>query len=155
MNRNNEAHFNQIPKTNISRSRFKRDQNVKFTFDAGKLIPFYVDEVLPGDTFSVNTAGLVRMTTPVFPVMDNSYLDVYYFFVPNRIVWEHWKEFMGENTTGAWEHKILIVLSDGKPNDVKVTKTSSVAFNRDADYKGIKAVKDTAHEVRKARTTVS
>ena len=105
MNRNNEAHFNQIPKTNISRSRFKRDQNVKFTFDAGKLIPFYVDEVLPGDTFSVDTAGLVRMTTPIFPVMDNAYLDVYYFFVPNRIVWEHWKEFMGENTTGAWEQK--------------------------------------------------
>lgn len=78
---------------------------MKFTFDAGKLIPYYVDEVLPGDTFSVDTAGLVRMTTPIFPVMDNAYLDVYYFFVPNRIVWEHWKEFMGENTTGAWEQK--------------------------------------------------
>lgn len=103
MNRNNEAHFNQIPQTRISRSRFKRDQNVKFTFDAGKLIPFYVDEVLPGDTFSVDTAGLVRMTTPIFPVMDNAYLDIYYFFVPNRIVWQHWKEFMGENTTGAWK----------------------------------------------------
>lgn len=105
MNRNNEAHFNQIPQTHISRSRFKRDQNVKFTFDAGKLIPFYVDEVLPGDTFSVDTAGLVRMTTPIFPVMDNAYLDVYYFFVPNRIVWENWKAFMGENTTTAWEQK--------------------------------------------------
>lgn len=105
MNRNNEAHFNRIPQTHISRSRFKRDQNVKFTFNAGKLIPFYVDEVLPGDTFSVDTAGLVRMSTPIFPVMDNAYLDVYYFFVPNRIVWEHWKEFMGENTTRAWEQK--------------------------------------------------
>ena len=103
MNRNNESHFNQIPQTFISRSRFKRDQNVKFTFDAGKLIPFYVDEVLPGDTFSVDTIGLVRMTTPIFPVMDNAYLDVYYFFVPNRIVWENWKEFCGENTAGAWE----------------------------------------------------
>lgn len=105
MNRNNESHFNQIPQTFISRSRFKRDQNVKFTFDAGKLIPFYVDEVLPGDTYSVDTIGLVRMSTPIFPVMDNAYLDVYYFFVPNRIVWEHWKEFCGENTTGAWEQK--------------------------------------------------
>ena len=105
MNRNNEAHFNQIPQTFISRSRFKRDQNVKFTFDAGKLIPFYVDEVLPGDTFSVDTIGLVRMTTPIFPVMDNAYLDVYYFFVPNRIVWENWKEFCGENTGAAWEQK--------------------------------------------------
>ena len=106
MNRNNEAHFNQIPQTHISRSRFKRDQNIKFTFDAGKLIPFYVDEVLPGDTFAVDTAGIVRMTTPIFPVMDNAYLDVYYFFVPNRIVWEHWREFMGENTTRAWEQEI-------------------------------------------------
>lgn len=103
MNRNNEAHFNQIPQTYISRSRFKRDQDIKLTFDAGKLIPFYVDEVLPGDTFSVDTAGIVRMTTPIFPVMDNAYLDLYYFFVPNRIVWEHWKEFCGENTSGAWE----------------------------------------------------
>ena len=106
MNRNNEAHFNQIPQTKISRSRFKRDQNIKLTFDAGKLIPFYVDEVLPGDTFSVDTAGIVRMSTPIFPVMDNCYLDLYYFFVPNRIVWEHWKEFMGENTTNAWKQEI-------------------------------------------------
>jgi len=102
MNRNNEAHFNQIPQIHISRSRFKRDQDIKLTFSAGKLIPFYVDEVLPGDTFSVDTAGLVRMTTPIFPVMDNCYLDLYYFFVPNRIVWNHWKQFMGENDTTAW-----------------------------------------------------
>lgn len=105
MNRNNEAHFNQIPQTHISRSRFKRDQDIKLTFDAGKLIPFYVDEVLPGDTFSVDTAGIIRMTTPIFPVMDNAYLDLYYFFVPNRIVWNHWKEFMGENTAKAWKQE--------------------------------------------------
>ena len=94
-----------VPKAEIPRSSFRMQKGYKTTFDAGKLIPFYVDEVLPGDTFSVDTAGLVRMTTPIFPVMDNAYLDVYYFFVPNRIVWEHWKEFMGENTTGAWEQK--------------------------------------------------
>lgn len=119
MNRNNEAHFNQIPQTHISRSRFKRDQDIKLTFDAGKLIPFYVDEVLPGDTFSVDTAGIVRMTTPIFPVMDNAYLDLYYFFVPNRIVWEHWKEFCGEDRTGAWEQKTTytvpqIIISSAK-----------------------------------------
>lgn len=124
MNRNNEAHFNQIPKTYISRSRFKRDQNVKFTFDAGKLIPFYVDEVLPGDTFSVDTIGLVRMTTPIFPVMDNAYLDMYYFFVPNRIVWEHWKEFCGENTTKAWEQTTKYTVPAIKiTNDVIKNKT--------------------------------
>lgn len=102
MKRNNEAHFNQVPNLEITRSRFKRDQDIKLTFDAGQLIPFYVDEVLPGDTFSIDNVGLVRMSTPIFPVMDNCYLDYYYFFVPNRILWEHWKEFMGEVTNEPW-----------------------------------------------------
>lgn len=102
MRRNNEAHFNQVPNLEITRSRFKRDQDIKLTFDAGQLIPFYVDEVLPGDTFSIDNVGLVRMSTPIFPVMDNCYLDYYYFFCPNRILWEHWKEFMGEVTNEPW-----------------------------------------------------
>lgn len=103
MNRNNEAHYLNIPKLNISRSRFNRPQDIKLTFDAGELIPFYVDEVLPGDTFSVDQAAVIRMSTPKFPTMDNAYIDFYYFFVPNRIIWDHWKEFMGENNTGPWE----------------------------------------------------
>lgn len=103
MNRNNEAHFLNVPQLNISRSRFNRTQDIKLTFDAGELIPFYVDEVLPGDTFSVDQAAVIRMTTPKYPVMDNAYIDFYYFFVPNRIIWDHWKEFMGENNTGPWE----------------------------------------------------
>lgn len=102
MKRNNEAHFNQVPNLEITRSRFKRDQDIKLTFDAGQLIPFYIDEVLPGDTFSIDNVGLVRMSTPIFPVMDNCYLDYYYFFCPNRILWEHWKEFMGEVTDEPW-----------------------------------------------------
>lgn len=102
MKRNNEAHFNQVPNLEITRSRFKRDQDIKLTFDAGQLIPFYVDEVLPGDTFSVDHVGLVRMSTPIYPVMDNSYIDYYYFFTPVRILWEHWKEFMGEVTDEPW-----------------------------------------------------
>ena len=102
MKRNNEAHFNQVPNLEITRSRFKRDQDIKLTFDAGQLIPFYVDEVLPGDTFSIDNIGLVRMSTPIFPVMDNCYLDYYYFFCPCRILWEHWKEFMGEITDEPW-----------------------------------------------------
>lgn len=102
MNRNNEKQFSQIPKMNVSRSKFIRKQNVKFTMNAGELIPFYVDEVLPGDTFSVDTAGICRMTTPIYPVMDNCYLDVYYFYTPMRIVWNHAKEFFGENNQEAW-----------------------------------------------------
>lgn len=105
MNRNNERKFSQIPKMNVSRSKFIRKQNVKFTMNAGKLIPFYVDEVLPGDTFSIDTAGICRMSTPIYPVMDNCYLDVYYFYAPMRILWEHTKEFFGENSANAWVQK--------------------------------------------------
>ena len=102
MNRNKEAGFNQVPRLDITRSRFKRRQDVKLTMNAGKLIPFYVDEVLPGDTFSIDQAAIIRMTTPIFPVMDNCYMDVYYFFTPNRILWKNWKRFMGENDNGPW-----------------------------------------------------
>lgn len=102
MNRNKDAGFNQVPRLDITRSRFKRRQNVKLTMNAGQLIPFYVDEVLPGDTFSIDQAAIIRMTTPIFPVMDNCYMDVYYFNVPCRILWDNFKRFMGENDTGPW-----------------------------------------------------
>lgn len=102
MSRNDQAHFSQVPHVDIQRSRFKRDSRLLTTMNAGRLIPIYVDECLPGDTVSIDTASLVRMTTPIFPVMDNCYLDVYYFFVPNRLIWEHWKEFNGENNSTYW-----------------------------------------------------
>lgn len=105
MNRNKDAGFNQVPRLDITRSRFKRRQDVKLTMNAGQLIPFYVDEVLPGDTFSIDQAAIIRMTTPIFPVMDNCYMDIYYFFTPNRILWTNWKRFMGENDTGPWAQK--------------------------------------------------
>lgn len=85
-----------------SRTRFNRDQTILTTFDAGKLIPFYVDEVLPGDTFSVDTAAIVRMSTPKYPVMDDSFIDFYYFFCPNRILWDNFKYFMGEVEDTPW-----------------------------------------------------
>lgn len=102
MNRNNERHFNQVPETHVSRTRFNRDQNILTTFDAGKLIPFYVDEVLPGDTFSVDTAAIIRMTTPKYPVFDDAYIDFYYFYCPNRILWDNFKQFMGEADDAPW-----------------------------------------------------
>ena len=102
MNRNNERHFNQVPETHVSRTRFSRDQNILTTFDAGKLIPFYVDEVLPGDTFSVDTAAIIRMTTPKYPVFDDAFIDFYYFFCPNRILWDNFKRFMGEADDNPW-----------------------------------------------------
>jgi hypothetical protein len=102
MNRNKNAGFNQVPRLDITRSRFKRRQDVKLTLNAGQLIPFYVDEVLPGDTFSVDQAAIIRMTTPIFPVMDNCHMDIYYFNVPCRIIWDNFKRFMGENDEGPW-----------------------------------------------------
>lgn len=102
MDRNNERHFNNVPQTHVSRTRFKRDQNILTTFDAGKLIPFYVDEVLPGDTFNVSTAAIIRMTTPKYPVFDDAFIDFYYFFCPNRILWDNFKRFMGEADETPW-----------------------------------------------------
>lgn len=102
MNRNNERHFNNVPQTHVSRTRFKRDQNILTTFDAGKLVPFYVDEVLPGDTFNVKTAAIIRMTTPKYPVFDDAFIDFYYFFCPNRILWDNFKRFMGEADDAPW-----------------------------------------------------
>ena len=102
MNRNQNSHFSKNPQVDIQRSRFDRSSSIKFSFNVGDLIPFYVDEVLPGDTFSIDTSKLVRMQTLVTPVMDSMYLDTYYFFVPNRLLWDHWQNFCGENTDSAW-----------------------------------------------------
>ena len=103
MNRNTESHFAVNPtRLDISRSTFDRSSSIKLTFNAGDLIPFFVDEVLPGDTFQIDTSRVVRMQSLLTPPMDNLYLDTYFFFVPNRLVWEHWREFNGENTQSAW-----------------------------------------------------
>lgn len=102
MNRNNERHFLQVPQVHTSRTRFNRDQTILTTFNSGKLIPFFVDEVLPGDTFQVDTSAIVRMTTPKYPVMDDAYIDFYYFYCPNRILWDNFKQFMGEVEDKPW-----------------------------------------------------
>lgn len=146
MNRNKDAGFNQVPRLDITRSRFKRRQDVKLTMNAGQLIPFYVDEVLPGDTFSIDQAAIIRMTTPIFPVMDNCYMDIYYFFAPNRILWKNWKRFMGENDTGPWAQtqeytipQVEVKESSGAAQGVKTPFEGSIM-----DYMGIptKVVKD-------------
>lgn len=106
MNRNSNSRFAQAPQVDIQRSTFDRSSGHKTTFNAGKLVPIYVDEVLPGDTFEMSTSAIIRGSTPIFPVMDNANLDIYFFFVPNRLVWDHWKEFNGENTTSKWEQTV-------------------------------------------------
>ena len=88
--------FSQVPRAEIPRSSFDRSSGVKTTFDAGKLIPFFVDEALPGDTFNLRTTGFARMATPIYPVMDNMYLETFYFAVPLRLLWTNFKGMMGE-----------------------------------------------------------
>lgn len=104
-NRNSESRFAQVPQANIQRARFKRDYSNITTINEGDLVPIYVDEVLPGDTVSLNQNSLIRMSTPLYPVMDNAYCDFYYFFVPNRLLWEHWQNLMGQNDSTYWAEK--------------------------------------------------
>ena len=103
--RNATSRFAVNPNLDIKRSTFYQKYGIKTSFNAGKLIPLDWQEVLPGDTFSVDMACVVRMSTPIHPIMDDIWLDTYFFFVPARLCWSHWKEFMGENTTSAWEQE--------------------------------------------------
>ena len=88
--------FAMTPRADIPRSSFQIQTAHKTTFDSGYLVPVYCDEVLPGDTFNVKMTAFARLATPLFPVMDNMYLDSFFFFVPNRLVWDNWQKFMGE-----------------------------------------------------------
>lgn len=87
------------------RSKFDRSHQLLTTINEGDLVPIYCDEVLPGDTARVRLNGLIRMSTPIYPVMDNAYMDTYFFFVPCRLLWEHWENMFGENDTNYWEEK--------------------------------------------------
>lgn len=88
--------FSEVPNVSIPRSTFNRSHSYKTTFNSGYLVPFFIDEALPGDTFQLDGELLARLTTPIVPVMDNVYLDTFFFAVPNRLVWDHWEEFNGQ-----------------------------------------------------------
>ena len=88
--------FSQVPSANIPRSSFNRSHGYKSTFDAGFLVPVFVDEVLPGDTFNLKMTGFGRLATPIHPFMDNLFIDSFFFFVPNRLIWDNWQKFNGE-----------------------------------------------------------
>lgn len=99
MHRNKSVNVHQfamIPKADIPRSKFDCQSTHKTTFDAGYLVPVYVDEMLPGDTFNLNMTAFARLATPLYPIMDNMIMDSFFFFVPNRLVWSHWQQFMGQ-----------------------------------------------------------
>jgi len=118
-----------------SRTRFNRDQTILTTFDSGKLIPFFVDEVLPGDTFQVDTTAIIRMSTPKYPVMDDAFIDFYYFYTPNRILWDKFKNFMGEVEETPWMPTIAYKVPQIKINGT----TEKPAPNEKSilDYMGV------------------
>lgn len=98
-----QHNFAMAPQNQIPRSTFKRSHTVKTTLDAGRLVPFYIDEVYPGDTFNCKATLFGRMATPIVPAMDNAYMDTFFFFVPYRLLWKNWKEFNGENPLAGYQ----------------------------------------------------
>lgn len=114
--------FAQVPQAQIPRSAFDLSKGLKTTFDAGQLIPIYVEDVLPGDTFNLKMNGLARIFSPLkAPIMDNLYLETFFFFVPNRLVWTNWQKFCGEQTDpGDSTDYTIPVLADG----ITVTQAS-------------------------------
>ena len=94
----NAHNFAMIPRADIPRSAFRQQSAHKTTFNGGDLIPIYVDEVLPGDTMKLRMTAFGRLATPITPVMDNLWLETFWFFVPNRLIWDNWQKFMGEQT---------------------------------------------------------
>lgn len=132
MNRNSEQHYNQVPHAEIRRSRFKRDFSLLTTINEGDLVPIYVDEVLPGDTFKIDVNGLVRMSTPLFPVMDNCNMDVFFFFVPCRLLWDHFVNMMGQNDKSFWAEDTEYTTPTVEDHGGKGWKQGTLA-----DYMGI------------------
>lgn len=113
---NNVVRDTSVPDIAHQRSRFIRPFTHTTTAIAGKLVPFFCDDVLPGTTLSFDTSYFCRMLTPLFPVMDDCYLTISYFFVPHRLVWEHFKEMLGENnsTTQPWTQPVTYSVPQSK-----------------------------------------
>lgn len=118
-------HFAGVPSAEIPRSVFDRSHGHKTTFDHGQLVPVYLDEIVPGDTFDMKSTAFVRLATPLKPIMDNIYLDIHYFFVPNRLLWDKWPEFMGERKNPTDDNTDLVIpqadinistLTSGRPS---------------------------------------
>lgn len=127
MNRNTQAHFANLPGIKIGRSKFDRSFTHKTSFNSSDLVPVYVDmDIVPGDTVSMKQSEIIRMATPIAPVMDNCYLDFYWFFVPNRLVMTDFKKMMGENETAPWTQTTdvqipQIVMDDNKKQTIDGT----------------------------------
>lgn len=102
------SRFSMVPRADVPRSVFHSEHTHKSTFDAGYLIPVFVDEILPGDSMKLNMTAFARLATPLYPLMDNLHLDTFFFFVPNRLVWENFQRFMGEQITPGASTSFLV-----------------------------------------------
>ncbi len=125
--------FSEVPRAQIPRSSFDRSHGYKTAFDASMLIPIYVDEALPGDTFNMKMTGFARMATPIFPLMDNLFMDTFFFAVPNRLLWENWEKFCGSQD------------SPGDSTDFVVPHINlgtGIALNSIYDYMGIRPLQN-------------
>jgi len=122
--------FSEVPKAEIQRSAFNRTHGHKTAFSAGYLIPILVDEALPGDTFKLDMTSFVRLATPIFPLMDNMYLDTHFFAVPYRLLWENWEKFNGAQTNPGDSTSFLIPT-------ITTTAVTGEALNSIYDYMGI------------------
>lgn len=120
--------FSQIPRAEIQRSSFNRSHGYKTTFDSGYLVPFYIDEVLPGDTFNLKCTLFARLATPIVPFMDNMFMETFFFFVPNRLLWDNWQKFNGEQENPGDSTDFLIPT---------IKNTGSFEVGSIADYFGI------------------
>jgi hypothetical protein len=121
-----------VPRADIPRSSFKAEKTHKTTFDSGWLIPVYVDEVLPGDTFNLKMTAFARMATPLYPSMDNLHLDSFFFFVPNRLLWDNWQKFMGEQAKPGDSTSYVI--------PTQTSPAGGYAVNSLQDYMGLPTV---------------
>jgi hypothetical protein len=119
--------FSRVPKVNIERSVFNRDHGLKTTMDSGYLVPIFIDEALPGDTFQLDATGFGRLATPINPFMDNLYIETFFFAVPNRLIWDNWEKFCGEQVNPGDSTDYLI------PQITSATITEQTLF----DYMGV------------------
>lgn len=129
---NSNDHFSSNPlNVSLPRSTFDRSKSTKTTLKVGKLTPFYIDEVLPGDTFNIDMNFVARGVTPLYPTMDNAVIDTYFFFVPNRLVWKDWEKFNGFNENPWYQSQELLVPS---LNDVQIKVNGGVINSSDLTY---------------------
>lgn len=118
--------FSQVQGVQMQRSSFDRSCGYKTTFDAGYLIPFYRDDVMPGDTFNCNVTGFARLATPIYPIMDNMFMDTHFFFVPYRLIWDNSRKFFGEQA------------APGDSIDYTIPQTNETVLAKSiADYLGV------------------